>query len=150
MLRGIATVLSLTLLATACADAEPDADVETDVPAAPGDARTTPAGGTPALPPEDASVPIIEATLTEWDITLGSDSVAAGAVTIHVRNAGTVTHRLEVEGGGQEWATDDIQPGGDVTMSLSLEPGQYEVYCPIEAGGQSHSARGMRTTLRVR
>lgn len=148
MLRGIATMLTAAVLASACADSEPDTRIETGPPALPGVDSMTGAGAA-TLPPEDASVPSIEATLAEWSVALSRDSVAAGPVTINVRNTGTVPHRLEVEGGGQEWVTDDIAPGGDVTMSLALEPGEYQVYCPIVAGGTNHAERGMRTTLRV-
>ncbi|MGH7464462.1 MAG: hypothetical protein ACREK1_04745, partial [Longimicrobiales bacterium] len=59
------------------------------------------------------------------------------------------THRFEVEGNGEEWETEDVAPGTDVTMSVSLSPGTYKVYCPIEAGGVNHEERGMTTTLRV-
>lgn len=119
---------------------------DTALPAAP-DA----VGGRPGdtLPPDDGQIRNVSATLTEWSVSLSQDSVPAGPIAFDVRNAGAVEHRFEVEGGGEEWETENIAPGGDVTMSVNLSPGTYEVYCPIEAGGVNHAERGMRTTLRV-
>ena len=107
-----------------------------------------PAGAT-SMPADNGEIRNVSASLTEWAVALSQDSVPAGAIAFEVRNAGTMPHRFEVEGGGEEWATEDIAPGGDITMSVTLEPGEYEVYCPIEGGGRSHAEQGMRTRLRV-
>jgi plastocyanin len=69
---------------------------------------------------------------------------------VDVENNGAEPHALEIEGGGQEWRSDLIQPGESVTMSLVLAPGTYHVYCPLASGGESHADRGMKTILRVR
>lgn len=112
-------------------------------PQAPGSAAGT------SMPADNGEIRNVSASLTEWAVTLSQDSVATGAIAFEIRNAGTMPHRFEVEGNGEEWATEDIAPGEDITMSVTLEPGEYEVYCPIEAGGESHAERGMRTRLRV-
>lgn len=144
----IAAALMMAAFAAGCGGADTDADNDemADLPALepPG----APAGETP-LPPDTASVQGVEATLTEWSVTLSQDSVPAGPTAFSIRNTGTLTHRFEVEGGGEEWETEDIAPGGEVTMSVNLSPGSYQVYCPIEADGVNHEARGMTTTLRV-
>src|SRR5690606_41015740 len=114
----------------------------------PGEAPVDPAQA--ELPPDDGDLHAIEATLDEWSVELSHDTVPAGVVAFEIRNAGTVVHQFEVEGNGEEWATGDLAPGGDVTMSVSLAPGEYRVYCPIEAGGTSHAERGMVATLHVR
>ncbi|MGH7447801.1 MAG: cupredoxin domain-containing protein, partial [Longimicrobiales bacterium] len=137
MMRRIAAVLTAVMLAAGCGDADrmPDDDaaiVPNDTPL-PGDPEGGVGPGT--LPPDDASVRNVAATLTEWSVTLSQDSVPAGAIAFNVSNTGTVTHRFEVEGNGEEWETEDVAPGTDVTMSVSLSPGTYKVYCPIEAGG---------------
>lgn len=102
----------------------------------------------PAAAPADAAA--VVATLNEWSIVLSRDTVQAGLVSIRVHNTGSMTHRFEIEGNGEEVVTDDLAPGDEVTMSLNLSAGTYNVYCPIDEGGQSHGARGMRTTLHVR
>lgn len=149
MMRGVAVVLTMAVLAAGCGDVDtpPADDAGTDPPSmtpAPG-----PAPGQAGLPPDDGDVRNVAATLTEWSIALSHDSVPAGAVAFDIRNAGTMPHRFEVEGNDEEWATDELAPGADITMSLNLSPGAYKVYCPIEGGGQSHEQRGMTTTLRV-
>ncbi|HSK19795.1 MAG TPA: hypothetical protein VK912_11665 [Longimicrobiales bacterium] len=148
MMRRMTAVSIMVLLAAACGDTDtlPETDgLESDAPALEsGEAQP---GGT-TLPPDDADLAAVDATLAEWSVTLSRDSVTAGALAISVRNTGSLVHRFEVEGNGEEWASEDINPGDEVTMSLNLAPGVYEVYCPIE-DGESHRARGMTTTLRV-
>lgn len=145
MMRRVAALMAVSL-ALACGDADPlPEDNETGVEVQTAD--SVPAVG--ALPPDDGDVRNVAATLTEWSVTLSQDSVPAGAIAFNVRNTGTATHRFEVEGNGEEWATEDLAPGGDITMSLNLAAGEYEVYCPIVAGGVNHQERGMTTVLRV-
>lgn len=147
MMRRVAAALTAAALAVACGDADPlpeDDASGVEVPSA----QDAP-GGPATLPPDDGDVRNVAATLTEWSVTLTQDSVPAGAIAFNVRNTGTMTHRFEVEGNGEEWATEDLAPGGDITMSLNLTAGEYEVYCPIVAGGVNHQERGMTAVLRV-
>ena len=143
--------LIVTAVAVAACDVETETDLRDDAAAESGAAE----GGVPGaegalpLPPDDGDVRTVEATLTEWSVALAQDSVAAGAIAFNVRNAGSVVHRFEVEGNGEEWASEGINPGDDVTMSLALTPGVYEVYCPIVTDGESHRAMGMTTALHV-
>jgi plastocyanin len=95
-------------------------------------------------PSEPATV---DAKLSEWKVELSQRTVAAGTVTFAVKNTGSVPHAFEVEGHGIERATDVIQPGASATLKLTLEPGNYDVYCPV--GGDSHKHLGMETHLRV-
>jgi plastocyanin len=89
----------------------------------------------------------LTATLSEWKIELSSTSVAAGEVTFTAANAGSIPHALEVEGKGLERETALIQPGGMATLTLTLKPGSYEIYCPV--GDDSHKKLGMETHLTV-
>src|SRR3954463_11105801 len=73
----------------------------------------------------------ITATLTEWKVELSQHSIPAGAVTFTITNAGNIPHALEVEGQGIEQETAVIQPGASATLTLTLKPGTYEVYCPV-------------------
>lgn len=146
MMRRITALAAAVLLAAACGDADAPAGDETGTLPPPAPADQT---GQAALPPDDADLRNVEATLTEWDITLSQDSVAAGAIAFNVRNSGSVVHRFEVEGNGEEWVSEDINPGDQVTMSMNLTPGMYEVYCPVVANGVNHEERGMSTMLHV-
>lgn len=150
MMRKMTRLAAVLLLMAACGDADtvPGEDVDTTgvsaTQAAPGDQT-----GQAALPPDDGDLRNVEVTLTEWSVTLSQDSVREGAIAFNVRNTGSVVHRFEVEGNGEEWESEDINPGDQVTMSLNLTPGVYQVYCPIVQDGVDHEARGMTTTLNV-
>jgi hypothetical protein len=103
-------------------------------------------GGGPGHPMHDQPV-AVTARLTEWRIELSRRAIAAGPVTFTVTNAGTIPHALEVEGAGIEREIPILQPGETGTLMLTLEPGYYEVYCPV--GEDSHKKLGMETRLRV-
>src|SRR2546427_2275771 len=100
-------------------------------------------GGAPA-PKGGAAVSV---TLSEWKVELSARTIGAGTVTFTVANVGTIPHALEVEGQGIEQETAVIQPGASATLTLTLKPGSYEVYCPV--GNDSHKKLGMMTHLRV-
>jgi hypothetical protein len=89
----------------------------------------------------------VGATLSEWTIRLSNASVPAGPVTFTVKNNGSIPHALEVEGRGTERQTPLIQPGASAALTLVLEPGTYEIYCPV--GQDSHKKLGMDTHLKV-
>lgn len=142
--------LVVAIHAGGCEDAATTDQADGDAAEAPAATAPAPApGGPQALPPDDAGVQSVDATLAEWSVTLSQDSVPAGVVAFNVQNAGSETHRFEIEGNGEEWETDDLAPGDNVTMSVSLSPGTYRVYCPVESDGMSHADRGMSRTLRV-
>src|SRR5689334_20992999 len=91
--------------------------------------------------------PAVVVRLSEWKVDLAQASVAAGTVTFTVTNGGSVPHAFEVEGHGVEQETPLIQPGATATLTLTLRPGGYEVYCPV--GNDSHKKLGMVTSLHV-
>ena len=85
--------------------------------------------------------------LSEWKVELASRTVPAGAVTFAVTNAGTIPHGFEIEGRGVEKEIELIQAGQSATLTVTLRPGRYEVYCPV--GGDSHKNLGMVARLVV-
>jgi plastocyanin len=100
----------------------------------------------PAHPaPGDPSA--VSARLSEWKVELSEHTIAAGSVTFTVANVGSIPHAFEVEGQGIEQETPIIQPGASATLTLTLKPGTYEVYCPV--GEDSHKKLGMETDLKV-
>jgi hypothetical protein len=136
LIAGIVALLACGGDVESTADSAPPADTPASAPA-----------GQPTAAVSDAS--ILDVTLAEWSVQLSRDSVPAGLVSLRVRNAGTMPHRLEVEGNGEEVETDDLAAGTEITMTMNLPAGTYELYCPIDAAGIDHDARGMRTRLRV-
>jgi uncharacterized cupredoxin-like copper-binding protein len=86
--------------------------------------------------------------LSEVEFSIHPDDVRldkAGVVEFNVRNDGSITHALEVEGGDIEQETEDIAPGESATLKVDLSKGVYEMYCPID----DHKEQGMTAALRV-
>lgn len=90
------------------------------------------------------------ATLDEWAIDLPMDSLPAGRYTFRAQNSGSVTHALEIEGTDVEWKTDALTPRSATEITADLEPGVYEVYCPVVDSRGAHKDRGMRGQIVVR
>lgn len=89
----------------------------------------------------------VTATLAEWKIELSQHRIPAGTVTFTVTNAGSIPHAFEIEGQGIEQQTAVIPPGERLTLTLTLTPGTYQVYCPV--GEDSHKKLGMDARLVV-
>jgi len=102
--------------------------------------------GHPAVRPHSTAV-AVSATLSEWKVELSRSTVESGHVAFNITNTGSIPHAFEVEGQGIEKETGVIQPGAKATLTLTLRPGRYEVYCPV--GDDSHKMLGMLTHLSV-
>src|SRR6476646_4231521 len=100
-----------------------------------------------AMPARQGNPVPVSAKLSEWAIELSEATVPTGPVTFTVTNGGTIPHAFEVEGNGTERETPLIQPGASATLTLTLKPGTYEVYCPV--GEDSHKKLGMDPHLTV-
>ena len=117
-------------------------------PQSSGETLTTDTAATPAI---NAAAPgNVVATLGEWEVVLTGDTIPAGEIAFQVMNRGNEMHRFEIEGGGQEWVSDSLMSNGETMMRVRLEPGTYEVYCPVESAHGVHKALGMVDTLVVR
>lgn len=99
---------------------------------------------TSAAPASGKAVAISE---SEYKLSPSTVSVAkAGKVTFDVKNMGTITHALEIEGNGVETKTGSIAPGQSASLTVTLpKNGKYELYCPIDG----HRAKGMAGTVQV-
>jgi plastocyanin len=100
-----------------------------------------------AIPASRGNPAPVSAKLSEWTIQLSETTVPAGPVKFTVMNGGSIPHAFEVEGQGTEKETPLIQPGASATLTLTLTPGTYEVYCPV--GENSHKKLGMDAHLIV-
>ena len=98
------------------------------------DEESQPEGGT-------EEVSLVDFALEPDSITLD----AAGTTTFRVVNDGDTEHALEVEGNGIEEETDVLEPGGSAELTVELEEGEYELYCPVDG----HRQQGMQGTLVV-
>lgn len=89
----------------------------------------------------------VTVTLTEWKIGLSRDTVKAGAVTFEVKNTGQMNHALHVKGEGVDRGTREIPARQAQTLTVTLKPGTYELFCPMSE--ESHKQAGMARTLVV-
>jgi plastocyanin len=70
----------------------------------------------------------------------------AGEYTFRLTNDGGAPHALEIEGAGiEEAASETIQPGESTELTVELQEGEYEMYCPVDG----HREMGMEGTLVV-
>jgi uncharacterized cupredoxin-like copper-binding protein len=87
----------------------------------------------------------VEVSESEFQINMPS-SIPAGRTAFEVTNNGAIEHNFEVEGEGiEEEFEENLQAGETQTLELDLEPGTYEVYCPVA----DHADQGMRLALTV-
>ena len=61
-------------------------------------------------------------------------------------NRGDTAHALEVEGQGIEEETEEVEPGQRAELKVKLEPGTYEIYCPVG----NHADEGMEGEMTVK
>jgi plastocyanin len=87
-------------------------------------------------------------TISETDFALSPSTVnvdAPGTYTFEATNDGGTDHALEIEGNGIEEETDTIAAGESASVTVDLEAGTYEMYCPIDG----HRAQGMEGEITV-
>ena len=88
----------------------------------------------------------VDVSLTDFAIDPPNPTVAAGTVTFAVANDGATVHNLEIEGNGvEEELEPDLQAGDSGELTVDLQPGTYEYYCPVG----NHAAMGMEGELTV-
>jgi plastocyanin len=82
----------------------------------------------------------VEVVATEFAFDPADVSVdEAGETTFTVSNEGEFPHALEIEGNGIEEETEELGPGESGSVTVALEPGEYELYCPVG----DHREQGM-------
>jgi phosphohistidine phosphatase SixA/plastocyanin len=134
-------VLSAVLLTSAAICTK---DLEAQAAANSGTYSSSPAV-TPATQRESASP--VSVRLSEWKLELSRLTVPTGEVDFTVTNGGTMLHAFEVEGQGLEKDLEPIAVGATSTLRLTLPPGTYELYCPIDGG--THKKMGMIAHIEV-
>ncbi len=95
--------------------------------------------------PAAARGEVVAVELDEFEVRMPSE-LAAGPTTFRVTNVGDAEHNFEVEGQGiEEEFKENLRPGETKEMTLDLQPGTYEVYCPVG----NHEDMGMVLELTV-
>lgn len=110
---------------------------------------TTPPGtgaGTPVAPPAPVGAPVTVG-MTDFRLALSPRTLVAGTYTFVARNAGSTVHAIEIVGPGVggERTQGLVQPGESAELTVTLQPGEYELYCPVDG----HKGLGMDAELRV-
>ena len=106
------------------------------------EAATREAAPAATAPAQAAAVGVTE---SEFKIALQGGSLAAGATTLDVHNAGKLAHDLVVKGPGAGGRTPLIQPGASAKLKVMLQKGPYELYCSVPG----HKQAGMDLKLTV-
>lgn len=83
----------------------------------------------------------VAVTLSEWKVGFTSDTLRAGSVTFEVKNNGSMTHAFHIRGEGVDKGTREIPARQSATLTVTLKPGTYEVFCPMSE--ESHKMAGM-------
>ncbi|WP_171074553.1 cupredoxin domain-containing protein [Nonomuraea basaltis] len=117
----------------------------------------TTGGGSPA-PPATTSAPgtssptqagtVVDVTMQEFSFVVPERELAAGTYTFTLDNAGSAPHAMAIRGPGisGEQQSETINGGEKTQFTVTLQPGNYEVWCPVG----NHRAQGMETTLTVK
>jgi uncharacterized cupredoxin-like copper-binding protein len=87
----------------------------------------------------------VEVHLSEYAIEM-PHTLPAGPTIFLVHNEGKKTHSFKIEGPGlAEALAKPVKPGESESLQVTLQPGDYKVYCPVG----SHEAKGMTIPLVV-
>ena len=83
---------------------------------------------------------------TDYAFTPSTVTVdAPGTYTFDLTNDGATDHAIEIEGQGSEERSDTVSPGDSASVTIDLQSGTYEMYCPIDG----HRAQGMEGEVTV-
>ena len=88
----------------------------------------------------------VELSVTERDLSPGRVEVEAGEIEFVVKNDGERVHAFAVETPDGIERSDDIDPGEEARLTVTLSDGRYRMYDPRG----DYRARGVRGTVVVR
>jgi plastocyanin len=109
-----------------------------------GKASATNGGSAGAARPVVKTIAVKE---TEYKLNPGKITLnKPGAYVFKAENTGSTTHALEIEGKGVEEKTKDLAAGQSAELKVTLKPGRYEIYCPVDG----HRQQGMEGTVTVK
>jgi plastocyanin len=87
----------------------------------------------------------VDVHLSEYAIQMPR-TLPAGPTTFAVHNDGRKIHSFRIEGPGfSEILAKPVNPQQAENLQVTLQPGEYKVYCPVG----SHEVKGMKMMLTV-
>jgi uncharacterized cupredoxin-like copper-binding protein len=110
-----------------------------------GSAATTPSPATSAATEDADTGTVINVDEQDFTIELSTMELTPGTYTFVTTNNGQTTHALQIEGQGLEEETADLAPGDSAELTVTLEAGEYEIYCPVG----NHKDMGMKLDITV-
>jgi uncharacterized cupredoxin-like copper-binding protein len=148
---ALAAVTALAFVASGCGDDETTSTTtSTEAGAASG-----PTGATGAEVSNTVEVSETEYALTPSNVEPGSDepgetitsTAKSGKVTFQITNDGEETHSFVFNDAGKEIDLGkDLAPGESAEMTVDVDSGFYEYYCPID----DHQGLGMQGQIEVK
>jgi len=92
---------------------------------------------------EAAAAKTIAVQEKEWKVILATSTVPHGAIAFDVKNVGKLQHDLAIQGNTAKTAL--ISSGKSATLTVTLKPGTYTLYCSVPG----HRQLGMVAKLTV-
>ncbi len=89
----------------------------------------------------------VTAKETEFKIQLSQQSFSPGTYTFVAQNDGKLPHSLAINGPGvsNQRIAGTIGPGKSMSITVTLQKGSYDVYCPVPG----HKQQGMDVQISV-
>jgi uncharacterized cupredoxin-like copper-binding protein len=96
--------------------------------------------------PSSSSATKVTVEESEFALKLSTTTFHPGKYTFEARNVGKAPHAIEIEGPGlTEAKSATITGGGTTSITVTLQKGTYEMYCPVG----HHKDKGMKTEITV-
>jgi plastocyanin len=88
----------------------------------------------------------VNVTEKEYSITLSQATFNPGTYTFTIKNTGSFSHNLAIQGPGVDQKTSPtIGPGQSGSLTAALQAGSYELWCAVPG----HKDRGMDMKITV-
>ena len=144
--RGSAATAVALVFLTACGGNSEESEAGGTSAAATTESAPTSESEAPAGDGGSGETRTITVTEEDFSIALEENDLAAGTYEIEVVNEGGASHDLVVERDGEDVeASEIIAPDGSTTVTVTLEPGEYVLYCSVG----NHRGMGMETPVSV-
>ena len=138
--RAAALVTAAVIAAAGCSSS---GGTKTSPSSSPSSSAAAGVGSSASGPSVGTKVTVTE---KEYSLQLSRTDLTAGTYTFVATNAGTVAHALAISGPGVSTKQiDSISPGSTANLTVTLQAGSYELWCPIDG----HKALGMDTHVQV-
>jgi plastocyanin len=90
---------------------------------------------------------VVTVEMTDFALALSQSAFTPDTYTFRASNEGQAPHTISINGPGVEDQTagGPAQPGQEVELTVTLQSGTYEIWCPVG----NHQALGMTSTFTV-